>query len=145
MEIKYEREAKCLTDEAGKFVLSLMKEHGAFIAGGAVTSVFCSSKIKDFDVFFRSPQFLTQGLSAMPRDDKTIDTDSALSSIVEGHRVQLIKVLTGSPQQIIDSFDFTVCQGAFELSDGFTFGPEFFHHLAQRQRGAQSPGAIDRK
>jgi hypothetical protein len=134
--MSYNREAGFLKDEAGPFVLSLMKEYSACIAGGALTSAFSSSRINDFDVFFPSPYTLEQAIRIAPRDDKTIETDSALSIISEGHRVQLIKVLTGSPEQVIDSFDFTICQAAFQFKPnetGFWFGKGFFPHLAQRR------------
>lgn len=133
----YGRETAFIRDQAGPYVMSLMKDFGAFVAGGAVTSAFSSSRINDFDVFFPSGISLNQALRVAPRDDKTIETDSALSLISNGHRVQLIKVITGTPYQVIETFDFTICQAAFHLYDdgylGFFFGKDFLQHLAQRR------------
>ena len=127
------REATFIIEQAGPYVRSLLTDYGAFIAGGAVTSAFSSSRINDFDVFFPSSEALKLALLNAPRDDKTIDTDSALSLISNGHRVQLVKVITGAPQNVIETFDFTVCQAAYQFYDGFFFGKDFFQHLAQRR------------
>ena len=90
----YVREASFVMEQAGPYVVSLLDDFGAFIAGGAITSAFSSSRINDFDVFFPYQDSLDKALFVAPRDDKIIETDSALSLISEGHRVQLIKVLT---------------------------------------------------
>jgi hypothetical protein len=132
------RESHYLRDQAGNTILALMKEYGVFIAGGAVTSTFCSSRINDFDLFFPDETILQRALTsgfvqAAKKDDKTVETDSALSLMVNNHRLQLIKVVTGTPEAILDGFDFTICQGAFHLERGFIFGDDFFQHLAQRR------------
>jgi hypothetical protein len=133
------REARYLRDQAGDAILSLMKDHKAFVAGGAITSVFSSSRINDFDLFF--PDYIAlQGalysklVEVAKKDGKTIETDSALSLMVNNHRLQLIKVAVGTPEEIISDFDFTICQGAFHFARGFIFGDDFFQHLAQRRR-----------
>ena len=136
--MKYSRELVYLKDQAGKKILSLMKEHGAFIAGGAITSIFGSSRINDFDLFFPDETKLNEAIGSelvkdARKDQKTVETDSALSLIVDKHRLQLIKAVFGTPKEVIDSFDFTICKGAFHLKDGFIFGDDFFQHLAQRR------------
>ena len=132
------RESHCLRDQAGEKILSLMKDHGGFIAGGAVTSVFCSSHINDFDLFFPDKAALEKAIAvdfmqAAKKDGKTVETDSALSLMVDNHRLQLIKAVMGTPEEIINDFDFTICQGAFHLERGFIFNDDFFQHLAQRR------------
>lgn len=112
---------------------SLMLKFDAFIAGGAVTSAFSSTRINDFDLFFQNKTSLDAAIAEVPMDDKTVVTDSALSVILDGHRVQFIKVVTGTPEEVIDTFDFTVCQAAYSWRQGFMFGREFMKHLAQRR------------
>ena len=137
----YQRETTFLKEQMGPYVLSVLKDYEAFIAGGALTSVFSSTRINDFDVFFRTKASLDQALKMAPRDDKTIETDSALSIIsgapdTVGHRVQLIKVVTGEPDEVISKFDFTVCQAAMSVPGSisiFYFDVDFFPHLAQRR------------
>lgn len=136
--MKNSRESAYLKDQAGKEILSLMQEFKGFLAGGAVTSVFSSTKIRDFDMFFLFKERLKEALQSKlvldaKKDKKTVETDSALSLMVGNRRLQLIKCVTGTPNKIIDGFDFTICQGAFHIQSGFTFGDDFFRHLAQRR------------
>jgi len=129
--VKYQREAAFLKDQLGSYGVSLMRN--ACVAGGAVTSVFSSSSINDFDLFFTSQKHLDNALKSAPRNDKTVETDSALSIVSEGRRLQLVKVVLGTPSEIINKFDFTICEGAFHLEEGFCFGTNFLEHLAQRR------------
>lgn len=131
--LKYSRESAFLRDQMGEEVLKLLTTTGAFVAGGAVTSVFSSQRINDFDIFFPDETALNTGLELVSLGEKGIETDSARSVILNGHRVQLIKCVLGDPSKIITGFDFTICQGSFSLNSGFAFGDEFFLHLAQRK------------
>lgn len=126
---RYQREAAILKNNSPDIVRKLMKEYGAFIAGGAITSVFSSSAIRDYDIFFRDPVKLEEALKIVTAD---IETDAAVSFTVDKHRVQLIRVLTGEPNEVISTFDFTICQGAFDGEDFYLSG-SFFQHLAQRK------------
>ena len=127
----YQRELAHINNLMGPTVKTLVSS-GAIIAGGAITSIFSGSKINDFDIFFRTQSDLEKALASVPHDDKTIVTDCATSFIADGHRVQLIRVLTGEPKAIIRLFDFTICQAAYDGKQ-FFFGPDFMHHLAQRR------------
>lgn len=131
--MKYSREAGFLRDQMGPEVMALMSRFGGVIAGGAVTSVFSSARVNDFDLFFPTQKHLDDAIASLTLDEKVINTDSALSVIIGGHRVQLVKVITRTPAEVINSFDFTICQAAFDLDDGFIFGADFFQHLAQRR------------
>lgn len=131
--MNYAREIEILKGQFPPTVFRLVSSSKAFVAGGAIASVFSSSRINDFDLFFKTKTDLDYTLLTISRDEKTIETDSALSVIDEGHRVQLIKVITGTPEEVIKSFDFTICQAAYDFESGFIFGPEFFLHLAQRR------------
>lgn len=129
----YSRESSYLLSTMGETARKIMDDHGAFMAGGAVTSVFSSAKINDFDLFFPNEGEMKKAISTITPGDKSVDTDSALSVILDGHRVQFIKCVFGTPEEVIGKFDFTICQAAFDLKNGFTFGGEFFAHLAQRR------------
>lgn len=130
----YSRESAILRDRAGATVLELMGAHDAFIAGGAVTSVFSSEKINDFDLFFPSQDALNAACENVLSDpDKTsLRTDSAVSFIVGGTRIQLVKAVVGNPDDVIKKFDFTICQAAWDGKQ-FHFAPDFMQHLSQRR------------
>jgi|SRR5579872_2518407 len=131
--MNYYRELSFLKDQMGPTVRSLMEHNGAFLAGGAITSVFSSARINDFDLFFPNKKVLDQALLACPQDEKTVHTDSACSVVLDGHRVQLIKCVLRTPAEVLEGFDFTICQGGLDWNDGFIFGKDFFQHLAQRR------------
>lgn len=129
----YSRESAILRDQAGETVLGLIEKHGAFIAGGAVTSIFSSEKINDFDIFFQSQESLDRAIGELANEDKELlTTESAVSLFVDGHRVQLVKAITGTPWQVLEKFDFTICQAAWDGKQ-FYFAPDFMQHLSQRR------------
>lgn len=131
--MRFEREATYLYQAIPKSVRLLMQQRGAFIAGGAVTSVFSSAVINDFDVFFPTSESLNEALKQVSRDDHTIETESALSVRIDEKRVQFIKAVTGAPDAVIGKFDFTICQGAFLPDQSFILGECFLQHLSQRR------------
>jgi hypothetical protein len=128
----YSRELSILRDHISPTVKGLMDNHGAFIAGGAVTSVFSSERINDLDLFFPTAEAADAAIETISQKDRTASTDAAISFVSDKHRVQLTRVKTGDPSSVIGSFDFTICQAAFNGSD-FLFSPDFFQHLAQRR------------
>jgi hypothetical protein len=71
-------------------------------------------------------------LATVPEEERKFVTESAVSFTDDGRRIQLIRARVGEPEQVISHFDFTICQGAFTGKE-FFFGPDFFHHLAQRR------------
>jgi hypothetical protein len=112
-----------------------------FVAGGACTSVFSAEPIRDLDIFFPCELDFAElrktveakkeagGLGAKP----VFITDNALSYVLDGIRVQLIRKLFGSPAQVIRKFDFSVCMAAWNpRKDSFTLDPSFLPHLASR-------------
>lgn len=43
-----------LYDYLGKSMVNRLKETKSFIAGGAITSLFCNREINDIDIYFRN-------------------------------------------------------------------------------------------
>ena len=139
--MNYTREAAILQDQIPGQLLPIL-QGDAFIAGGAVTSIFSSAKVNDLDVYFYTPAALTKGIQQITPviqhlSDKTIHTDNALSFVLDDRRVQFVKIVTGTPPEVLAQFDFTICQGAFiAVEHGlgqFVFGKDFLQHLAQRR------------
>ena len=119
----------------GQLHASIRRLQGVYVAGGALTSIFTSRPINDFDLYFTSDALMQKALTAVKKDagEGTIETDCAYSFKLDGKRYQIIKIYTGTPKDVIAKFDFTVCQAAWSEQDKFTFGDGFFHHLAQRR------------
>jgi hypothetical protein len=115
---------------------------GSFLAGGFLTSIFTGAEIKDIDIFFESEDAMTKFMLLNLNKDQLanlISTDNAVTyritlSPEKSYTIQLITRIYGTPQQIIDQFDFTVCMCAYTPQDDgkFIMNPNFILHLAER-------------
>lgn len=105
----------------GKYLcrlLDLSMEHGPWLAGGILQKLYHDTKVglSDWDVWFKNlDQYTRANLILSKIDNKPIRTQNAITYIVpyygEQYKVQLIKTnFFDTAQQIIDHFDFTVCQ-----------------------------------
>ena len=121
-------------DEMGKL--------GLMICGGAITSIFTSSKINDLDFYMLDSQrrlecmeFLTKFFGApclTSVNACTFKRKSKKSNRV--YTVQLITRFAGTPQNIFDWFDFTVTHAAYRFDENeFVFGNRYFADLARRE------------
>lgn len=146
--MKYIVEQKKLEALLDPSVWELLAENNAVVAGGAITSLFCNRGINDIDVYFRSKHDLVKVLAAIYNIEDiadNVDIDpflvyvSGLSqrTVVCTCNSQMIQFMTfkyfPEVQDIFDTFDFTVCMGAFDCkTKDFIFHPDFFKHNSQR-------------
>lgn len=146
----YQNEMKKLKGMLSEQVYNLLKENKAVIAGGAITSLFSNKEINDLDVYLPSQRAVVNVLaSALGEEEYTynevldshqlIFTNMTKKSMLFVDKdtqvpVQLITFqFFDKPEEIFETFDFTVCMGAFVLeTEEFVFHPEFFKHVAQR-------------
>lgn len=142
--MKHEREAQIIERLMGEKFRQAAIKHDAFVAGGAVRSVFTSDHINDLDIFFPSQDAVTAFMETLDENESPTfsKTDSALThmadgsiaSVTKGMRYQLIVAEFGNPQEVIDKFDFTCCMGAFVPKDRtFVLGDHFLKHSSQRR------------
>jgi hypothetical protein len=135
----------------GNDVLALLAKAKCFIAGGAITSIFSNKDINDVDVYFRdfnSLKLVLKSLFCVDDDDGSDYFDiSSFSAVYSNHtkksimftknnlNLQLIYFkFFNSPQEIFDTYDFTVNMGAYDCEkDEFVFHPDFMKDLAQRR------------
>jgi len=130
----------------------------AFVAGGAVTSVFTNAKINDVDVYFKSRRAFETGVYQAYEDglwcvaaSKRAVTFSDRSNIAQLMYFDFF----ATADEIFKAFDYTVCMGALDLDagtktvwnpanisfdevgdahpdSGFIFHPDFLKHNSQR-------------
>lgn len=113
-----------------------------FIAGGACTSVFSNKSINDLDIYFRSEEDLNYMINnVMTETDSdgsylyTLlgETQNALTYKRGDSLIQLIKKYFLPPEQLIEKYDFTMCQCAYDVTeDKFIMGKDFLYDLAKR-------------
>lgn len=135
--MKFTRQQTILTNYVPEVIHKALKDINYFIAGGACTSVFSNNKINDIDLFFYSEQDCLNAIAAfgtLPEVKSNFTTDNAISYSCDNKKFQIIKCLYGTPQEIIEKFDYTVVMCAYEPKTGeFTLADNFIYHLAERK------------
>jgi hypothetical protein len=109
---------------------------GAFIAGGAITSVFTGQPIRDVDFYLKSKEAFIEAV-AQAYDESfwcLAATDRAVTFARGSDIIQLMHFdFFPTAEAVFDAFDFTVCMGAYDLdTKEFIFHEEFMKHAAQR-------------
>lgn len=127
-------------------VYPVLQDCNAILAGGALTSIFSGKEINDFDIYFKDKvgftRFLCAAYGRSIADDLSIssariahhNSRSILVNCNEKH-VQLIGMrLFETPQDIFDSFDFTINMCSYDFaSEQFIMHTDFLHDLAARR------------
>lgn len=96
--------------------LELDINNGPFLAGGAVRKCFLMENIgnSDWDIFFKDIDQFNKYASKLATETKAqllCSSDNALTYVIEGNKIQLVKrKFYNNYQEIIDDFDFTICQ-----------------------------------
>lgn len=130
----HERELKRLKKEFGD-VWEKLENYDAYIAGGAITSIFTNSEINDFDVYFSSEKELVDFILDLNCGYAVVShTDKATLLIIGTSKIQLIRFdYFDNADTIFDKFDFTVCMGAYGFKNKeFYFHEDFFKHNSQK-------------
>ncbi|MFC3206844.1 hypothetical protein [Aquamicrobium soli] len=128
----------------------------AFVAGGAVTSVFTGAKINDVDVYFKSRRAFETGVYQAYEDGLWCVAASkrAVTFVRDNQIVQMMHLdFFPTAEAIFAAFDYTICMGALDLDarvkshwdgvkmvatgeehpdSGFIFHPDFLKHNSQR-------------
>lgn len=108
-----------------------------FIAGGVFKNVFTGQEVRDIDFFFKSQadfELAERKLYADRGYEFAYETPRAVGfrNIKTGVIVELIFIFFGTPCEILNTFDFTVCKVAMEKETLYTH-PEFFEHLTLKR------------
>lgn len=146
----YLMEKKKLKQTLGDNAWELFKQAGVFVAGGAVTSVFCNREINDIDVYFRDEESMVRTVAAIFSIEEIAGnlfeiTDSfevyfrgtSQRTLMFTWKDRQIQFMTfkyfATVHEIFETFDFTVCMGAYDCAaDEFVFHDEFLKHNSQR-------------
>lgn len=139
-------ELKQILDILDSDMLGSLEDANAFVAGGAITSVMTKKPINDLDIYFRDRTSFTEVLCELyqVRDySSSINTDfgwmvqSTEKSLMFKKGESIVQLICykffSTPEELFESFDFTINMGALELrGNNWKFHPDFFRHNAQR-------------
>ncbi|QDX94674.1 hypothetical protein EEL30_21780 [Brevibacillus laterosporus] len=136
MEFKFEKSK--LYNYLGKELVGELKRTKAYIAGGAITSLFCNREINDLDVYFRNEESMIDFLESLWDETGTYVASLTKKSILllkNSLHIQLIHDrMYELPKEIFKAFDFTVCMGCYDFTtESFILHEDFLRHNAQRQ------------
>lgn len=113
------------------------KKYECFLAGGAITSIYTNTDINDYDIYFRNKECLAEFLKKEIsfKNWVKVVTDKAFSIQENNLNIQFIHFgYFNSAEEIFDTFDFTVCMGAFDFKDEkFYFNEKFMEDNAKRR------------
>ena len=109
---------------------------GAYIAGGAVTSVFTNQPINDADIYFKSEHAFQEAIASAYEDGLWCADVSKRSVTFSDHgaiRQYMHFGFFPTADDIFAAFDFTVCMGAYDYdTKELVLHPDFLKHNSQR-------------
>lgn len=137
----YQYEKKKLLSLINEDFLKILKDSGAFIAGGAITSIFSNTEVNDLDIYFPTRDSLLGAIAGIRESSYrvivTAKTEKALL-MQDSETGQYIQFITGrfypTHESIFETFDFTCNMMAYSFTaDSFYFHEDALKHTAQRK------------
>ena len=117
-----------------------VKNTKGFIAGGCFKDLFQGKKTRDVDIFFENEDDYKAAVKQYKtrKNIKKIYSNDNCTGYRDTKKkigIELIKSIFGTPQQILEQFDFTIVKAAYfnppseEQDIQFIYHPDFFEHL----------------
>jgi len=128
----YDQERELLRKELGTF-------SGAFLAGGALTSVFTGEKVNDYDLYFRSHKDFARAVQEAYEEYNHWCVSLTRRAITFKSHDTVYQFMFfrffETPEEIFKSFDFTCCMAALDAEEGgdFHLHPRFLVDASQRK------------
>lgn len=138
-----------------RFLKAYLIGHPGIIAGGVFKSIFSGEKPHDADMFFRSSGDFNTAVSYFRENKDDYSEGYENRNVVSfvhkktGMRIECIRKIFGSPEEILRQFDFTIAKFAYEIEaeptdgiDGETewiytdvvlYHEKFFEHLCLKR------------
>lgn len=134
---KYEFEKRKLYNYLGDNLVDLFKENRCIIAGGTITSIFNNREINDIDVYFKSINDLENLLEDIWDSSQWIVSQTEKALMIKYNHDKLVQFIYfdffEKTKKIFETFDFTVCMGAFDFEkEEFIFHDDFFKHNCEK-------------
>lgn len=130
MNVDYSIQQRTLVQGVGQYA-------GAYLAGGAVNSVFTGRLIEDYDFYFKSQEAFEKHVEHAFEDGYWCvhASDRSVTFSDNGSALQYMHFeYFDTPNKVFDAFDFTVCMGAFDFdAKSFALHPTFLTDCAERR------------
>ncbi len=101
-----------------RFLDLYMAGHSGFIAGGCFKNILNAERIKDLDVFFKSEEDFQQAVEYFKTNEDYVHSyenknTSAFKNKKTNIRVELVRSIFGSVEDILSRFDFSITKFAY--------------------------------
>lgn len=139
-----------------KFLKSFLIGHPGFIAGGCFKDIFSSQEPHDIDMFFRNSEDFYKAVSYFEnnKDDYSAGYENknvrSFVYLKTNTRIECVCKIFGSPEEILNQFDFTITKFAYEIevepsgtddegetiwehNDIVVYHKKFFEHLCLKR------------
>lgn len=142
VEMKSPRLEKIVKEGIGG-AYGLLQEQGAFLAGGAITSLFCNREITDFDIYLPSKKAVFNLIWDIYEERDTnlwINHVSRKAILTKDNSSKdsiplqfILCQFADTVENIFKAFDFTICMGAYDFAkEVFVLHEDFLIHNSQR-------------
>jgi hypothetical protein len=116
----------------------ISKKTNAFICGGSILTLFYENRvISNIDIFFNTLEDLNKFKDFVSEfeDCEIIDEDEyTIHFKYKTKHIKLYKKNLGTPQEVLNNFDFTICQIAFVPKQNcFVMHQHFLWHIETKQ------------
>lgn len=129
-------EKKKLKNHINKKVYEFMQKYNALIAGGTITSLFTRAEINDVDIYFKTRREMAGFVQEIMEYGAWVVsyTKKAVLFTYENKEYQaIIFDEFETAAELFETFDFTVCMGAFDVNkEEFILHDDFMQHNSQR-------------
>ena len=109
---KFEYQKRKLYDYLGEDLVKTFKHNNCIIAGGCITSIFCNRDINDIDIYFRNDDDII-GTVYEIYDKYWILANTNKATLFKNSENKMVQLIHfdrfENPQDIFNTFDFTVC------------------------------------
>lgn len=117
---------------------NLIKKTNAYICGGSILTLFYENRvISNIDIFFKNLEGLEKFKNTISIFDDCVfveETDSIVHFKYKTKHLKLFKKVLGSAEEILNSFDFTICQVCFyPKENAFIMNKDFLSHVENKE------------
>lgn len=111
-----------------------LRRFRAILAGGSLLSeLFNVGDVGDYDFYFREDYLYKQALSYDGSYGRHGTLHTSTYQYAANKPIQLINIVFGEPTEILDSFDITACQLAYDTYSGnFIFSKQGLEDISNR-------------
>lgn len=114
----YEYQKRKLYSYLGDDLVDTFKANNVIIAGGCINSIFNNKDINDIDTYFRSNDELINVICEI-YDNYWVLSNTNKALLFKNDKEKMIQLIHfrkfNNAEEIFNTFDFTVCMGAFDF------------------------------